>query len=85
MLFRSISDLTETITEDILGQLALEGYIKKAMDFQKVRKGKGKPSEPLYAYVADDQKLLGHFFRPELDMGYYVSIPRTQRFVLCDG
>lgn len=61
--------------------MAFEGYIEEATNYQKVRKGKGNLLKPLYTLIADEQKLLGHFFRPELDMGHYVSLLRILQFV----
>lgn len=62
-------------TKDILDQLERQGYVRRADEYEKIRKGKGKEvsAEPLYTLVADDQVLLSNIFRPELNIPHKVS------------
>ena len=60
------------MTKDILSHLQGKGYIKRAMGYEKIRKGKGISAEPLFTLVADDQMLLSNIFRPELDIPHKV-------------
>jgi len=57
-------------TKSILGQLEVQGYVKRAAATKKTREGNA--TDPLFTLIADDE-MLENIFCPELEISHLVS------------